>query len=148
MLSRVAECLYWMSRYVERAENLARIVDVNSALMLDLPYEESQRLEVDWTPVLASLGDDDGYADSDSDGNADGDAHGDSDGHADRDSDGDAHGDSDRDAHGDSDGHADRDPHGSFGQRADPGLRLGAGNAVADAGGQREPRRAHRRTRA
>ncbi|MGV2481225.1 UNVERIFIED_CONTAM: alpha-E domain-containing protein, partial [Salmonella enterica subsp. enterica serovar Weltevreden] len=29
MLSRVAGSLYWMSRYLERAENLARLVDVN-----------------------------------------------------------------------------------------------------------------------
>ena len=35
MLSRVADCLFWMSRYVERAENNARILDVNLQLMLD-----------------------------------------------------------------------------------------------------------------
>ena len=35
MLSRVAECLYWMSRYIERAENTARIVDTNLQLLLD-----------------------------------------------------------------------------------------------------------------
>ena len=37
MLSRVAESLYWMSRYVERAENVARFIDVNTWLQLDLP---------------------------------------------------------------------------------------------------------------
>ena len=37
MLSRVVDSLYWMSRYVERAENIARILDVNLQLMLDLP---------------------------------------------------------------------------------------------------------------
>jgi uncharacterized alpha-E superfamily protein len=37
MLSRVADSLYWMSRYVERAENVARTLDVNLQLMLDLP---------------------------------------------------------------------------------------------------------------
>jgi uncharacterized alpha-E superfamily protein len=62
MLSRVAECLYWMSRYVERAENLARIVDVNSQAMLDLPYDESQKLESDWSPILISLGEEEAYA--------------------------------------------------------------------------------------
>ena len=36
MLSRVANGLYWMSRYVERAENTARIVDVNLQLMLNI----------------------------------------------------------------------------------------------------------------
>lgn len=36
MLSRVAESLFWMSRYVERAENTARFLDVNFNLLLDL----------------------------------------------------------------------------------------------------------------
>ncbi len=35
MLSRVAENLYWMSRYVERAENVARLLDVGFYLELD-----------------------------------------------------------------------------------------------------------------
>ena len=37
MLSRVAESIYWMSRYIERAENVARVADVNVLLQLDLP---------------------------------------------------------------------------------------------------------------
>ena len=37
MLSRVAESIYWMSRYVERAENVARFIDVNMRYTLDLP---------------------------------------------------------------------------------------------------------------
>ena len=37
MLSRVADSIYWMSRYIERAENVARFIDVNLNLMLDLP---------------------------------------------------------------------------------------------------------------
>jgi uncharacterized alpha-E superfamily protein len=37
MLSRVAEKLYWMARYLERAENTARLARVYSYLMLDLP---------------------------------------------------------------------------------------------------------------
>ena len=37
MLSRVAERLYWMARYLERAENTARLVKVYSYMMLDLP---------------------------------------------------------------------------------------------------------------
>jgi uncharacterized alpha-E superfamily protein len=36
MLSRVAESLFWMSRYFERAENTARFLDVNFNLLLDL----------------------------------------------------------------------------------------------------------------
>ena len=39
MLSRVAERIYWMSRYLERAENTARLVSVYSQLLLDLPAE-------------------------------------------------------------------------------------------------------------
>lgn len=37
MLSRVAERVYWMARYAERAENTARIVNVYTNLLLDLP---------------------------------------------------------------------------------------------------------------
>ena len=35
MFSRVADSLYWMSRYLERAEHTARLVDVNLNLMLE-----------------------------------------------------------------------------------------------------------------
>lgn len=37
MLSRVAENVYWLARYLERAENMARLVNVNASLLLDLP---------------------------------------------------------------------------------------------------------------
>ena len=53
MLSRVADSLYWMSRYIERAENEARLLDVNLQLLLDLP-NESDAME-HWGPVIASL---------------------------------------------------------------------------------------------
>jgi uncharacterized alpha-E superfamily protein len=36
MLSRVADSVFWMARYVERAENVARFIDVNHNLALDL----------------------------------------------------------------------------------------------------------------
>ena len=36
MLSRVADALFWMSRYVERAEHVARLLDVWFHLELDL----------------------------------------------------------------------------------------------------------------
>ena len=45
MLSRVAESIYWMSRYVERAENLARFVDVTHHMSLDLPPGSQQQWE-------------------------------------------------------------------------------------------------------
>ena len=37
MLSRVAERVYWLARYLERAENTARLLNVYSNLLLDLP---------------------------------------------------------------------------------------------------------------
>ena len=37
MLSRVAERMYWFGRYVERAENMARLISVNTNLVMDLP---------------------------------------------------------------------------------------------------------------
>jgi uncharacterized alpha-E superfamily protein len=57
MLSRVADSLFWMSRYVERAENLARIIDVNAQLMLDLSMQQAHALSRNWLPVVACLGD-------------------------------------------------------------------------------------------
>ncbi len=37
MLSRAADALYWMCRYAERAENVARFLDVSLQVILDLP---------------------------------------------------------------------------------------------------------------
>jgi len=39
MLSKVAERLYWMARYLERVENTARLVSVYDKLLFDLPNE-------------------------------------------------------------------------------------------------------------
>lgn len=41
MLSRVAENLYWMGRYLERAENTARIINSTTQVLLDLPAKAS-----------------------------------------------------------------------------------------------------------
>jgi len=38
MLSRVAQRVYWLGRYIERVENIARIINVNSNLLFDLPH--------------------------------------------------------------------------------------------------------------
>lgn len=53
MLSRVAECLYWMSRYIERAENIARFVDVNQTVAL----EPGDVLDDPWAPLIHTTGD-------------------------------------------------------------------------------------------
>lgn len=53
MLSRVANNLYWMSRNIERAENIARFVDVNLHLLMDLPVEEVNQ----WESLIAVSGD-------------------------------------------------------------------------------------------
>ena len=53
MLSRVADAIYWMSRYVERAENTARVVDVNHTLTLDGPDGD----DTDWAALVNTLGD-------------------------------------------------------------------------------------------
>ena len=41
MLARVAENLYWMARYLERAENTARLIDSTTNVLLDLPHGAS-----------------------------------------------------------------------------------------------------------
>ena len=53
MLARVADSIYWMSRYVERAENVARFIEVNLNLMLDLPVGSAQQ----WQPLVDTTGD-------------------------------------------------------------------------------------------
>lgn len=52
MLSRVADSLYWMSRYLERAEHTARLVNVNLNLTLDRAPADAAR---HWGRLLASL---------------------------------------------------------------------------------------------
>jgi uncharacterized alpha-E superfamily protein len=57
MLSRVADSLYWMSRYLERAENTVRQLDVTMSLMLDTGGASA---ETRWQRLMASLGKADG----------------------------------------------------------------------------------------
>src|SRR5580692_10532623 len=57
MLSRVANSLYWMSRYIERAENIARIVDVNLQLLLDFRNLNEERLALYWLRIVQTTGD-------------------------------------------------------------------------------------------
>lgn len=62
MLSRVANTLYWMVRYVERADNLARLIDVNQQLLLDFESLDSERLRGFWQPIIQSTGDEEAFA--------------------------------------------------------------------------------------
>jgi uncharacterized alpha-E superfamily protein len=57
MLSRVAHSLYWMARYTERAENIARILDVNLQLLLDMRNLDEKRLIEYWLPIVMATGD-------------------------------------------------------------------------------------------
>ncbi len=57
MLSRVAETIYWIGRYQERAENTARLILVNTNLTLDLP----KNLLPHWEPLISILGCEDEY---------------------------------------------------------------------------------------
>lgn len=53
MLSRVANSIYWMCRYIERAENVARFISVNLNLLLDMPFEKGRH----WEPLIMTTGD-------------------------------------------------------------------------------------------
>jgi uncharacterized alpha-E superfamily protein len=57
MLSRVADSCFWLSRYIERAETNARILDVNMQLMLDFEDQTALSMPQHWQPVLATLED-------------------------------------------------------------------------------------------
>ena len=57
MLSRVAEHLYWMARYLERAENTARLVNVNGSLILDLP----KHARPGWSSLISITGADETF---------------------------------------------------------------------------------------
>jgi uncharacterized alpha-E superfamily protein len=63
MLSRVAENIYWMARYIERAENTARLIMVNTNLLLDLPKTE----QLGWQPIIKILGCEESYLEQNSD---------------------------------------------------------------------------------
>jgi uncharacterized alpha-E superfamily protein len=54
MLSRTAENLYWTGRYMERAENMARILDVTHRIALQQSVTASS--DADWRSVLDILG--------------------------------------------------------------------------------------------
>jgi uncharacterized alpha-E superfamily protein len=53
LLSRVAESVYWMARYIERAENVARYIGVNLNLQFDLQMDPRHQ----WQPLIDTSGD-------------------------------------------------------------------------------------------
>jgi len=55
MLSRVADSIYWMSTYLERAENVARFIEVNLQMILDLPVGLDRTNQ--WRPLVQITGD-------------------------------------------------------------------------------------------
>lgn len=48
MLARVVETIYWMARYLERAEDMARLINVNANLIMDMPKGTT----LGWEPIL------------------------------------------------------------------------------------------------
>jgi uncharacterized alpha-E superfamily protein len=61
MLSRVANLIYWIARYLERAENTARIVEVNAQLVLDLQSRRDAGDPRAWEPLVFVTGSDDKF---------------------------------------------------------------------------------------
>ena len=59
MLSRVANSIYWMCRYIERAENVSRFISVNLNLLLDMPSESDKH----WEPLVMITGDQEFFED-------------------------------------------------------------------------------------
>lgn len=53
MLSRVANSIYWLNRYIERAENVARFIDANYHMSLDIPDSAADQ----WQPLINTTGD-------------------------------------------------------------------------------------------
>ena len=53
MLSRIADSLFWLARYMERAEDTARILDVNYHMLLE---ESDKFYRLRWDPPLVMAG--------------------------------------------------------------------------------------------
>ncbi len=58
MISRVAGSCFWLHRYVERTENLARLVRVNRSFVLDVPLADHDR----WLPLIIVCGERERFA--------------------------------------------------------------------------------------
>jgi uncharacterized alpha-E superfamily protein len=57
-----------MVRYIERADNLARLIEVNESLVLDLGWRNHSDMDALWQPVIASSGDEELFHSSHPDG--------------------------------------------------------------------------------
>ena len=53
MLSRIADSLFWMARYIERAEDTARVLDVNYHMLLE---QSGRPYRLRWEPVIVMAG--------------------------------------------------------------------------------------------
>ena len=60
MLSRIADTLYWMSRYLERADNTARMLQINLQYLIEA--EDALPAEAQWRPLLNITGGEEPYA--------------------------------------------------------------------------------------
>lgn len=60
MLSRAAESVYWIGRYLERAENLTRLLLVNSELTVEIEGLDDALAQAQWDEVLLAVGADSG----------------------------------------------------------------------------------------
>lgn len=58
LLSRYADCVYWLGRYIERAENLARILDVN------LHFSRDSRGSQNWRSIVQLFADEERFDDA------------------------------------------------------------------------------------
>src|ERR1700742_4584227 len=54
MLSRVADSLYWMGRYLERAEYMARLLEVTRDLLVDLSQVDREGAAIQWEATVAT----------------------------------------------------------------------------------------------
>jgi len=61
MLSRIADSLYWMSRYLERADSTARLVEINVLHLLEGEASAAGEM-AEWRPLLAICGHEEGFA--------------------------------------------------------------------------------------
>jgi uncharacterized alpha-E superfamily protein len=59
MLSRIADCTYWMSRYLERADSTARMLQINLQYLVEA--EDALSEEAQWRPLLSITGAEDPY---------------------------------------------------------------------------------------